>query len=184
VTFTAPAAVTSVTVPFTNPTVSNQCEGDVCSQTFSQDGYIFRSFWYTGAEAQSTNGHFHLLASADPLVFLGYEQHHFQADLDRQGVRITRSDGGAFTLKSIDYRGGGSPFEIGTSAITSIVSDETFVTIVPDYTRFPTVAAGSFTTLNFSGFEDKTAVYITMRGNADWDNIVLTQPAPVVLLAR
>jgi hypothetical protein len=182
VTFTAPAAVTSVTVQFTNPTVSNECEGDVCSQTFSQDGYVFRSFWYTGAEAQSINGHFHLLASAE--VFLGYEQHHFQADFDRQGVRITRSDGGAFTLKSIDYRGGGSPFEIGTSPVTSIVSDETFVTVVSGYTRFPTVGVGTFTTLNFSGFEDKTAGYITMRGNADWDNIVLTQPAPVVLQAR
>jgi len=112
-------------------------------------------------------------------VFHGFEAHHFQHDFDRQGFKIHRVEGGSFGLKSIEYRSTdsrASPFEIGTSAITSIVPDETYVTRVIGYTVFPApTQTAAFQTLSFTGFENVTEIYITMRGAANWRNVVLTQ---------
>ena len=189
VTFTAPALPPEVTFTLAGPvTFLTQCEGEpsVCSEAFTQDGYELQSFWLNGDDSepqgavlQRIGGHFHMVNAT---VFNGFEGHHWQGDFSRQGIRIRRANGGTFSLQSVEYRPResfpGTPFEIGTSPITSIVVDqtETYFTLASGYTTFP-APAGDFTfqTVPFSGFEDVTEVYITMRGAADWRNIVLTQ---------
>jgi hypothetical protein len=153
-------------------------EGDVsvspgCGQFFTQGPYVIESFWFIGSLTPTrwTAGHFHVLDG--PSNLLGFEAHHFQHNLDRQGVWIRRADGGTFSLKSIAFRNAGTPFEIGTSPITEIVGTPP-ETLVNGYTTFAVPNSSVFATLATSGFANVTQVWITMRGGAQWDDIVLT----------
>lgn len=176
-----PASV-ATTITFVDPSVSGNiftdCNGTSgCAQAFNQGGYIVQSFWYDPPQVPAphwTFGHFHLTSAAGNW----YEAHHWQGDAARQGVRIRRQDGKAFTLASIDYQNGTSPFEIGTTAITSISGTPMKVS---GYTEFPVTASSLFQTLQFSGFANVTEVWITSRNavgtTTNWDNIVLNGPA-------
>jgi len=129
---------------------------------FVEGPFVVSAFWLQGVFFQ---GHFHLVTPP------GYEGHHEQGDEARQGVRIRRRDGGNFTLESIAYRTpfGVTPFEIGTEAPQIPVGSPT---LVPNYRTIEVAAASSFTALQI-GLTNVSEAWITMRGSADWDDIVL-----------
>ena len=165
----------TVNVPFDAAIRPRICNGaSACGEYFEQDGFTFESFWFQPSQGGSNwvSAHFHPAAEATN----AYEAHHWQGDLFRQGIWIRRADGQPFTLKSIDYRNAvdGSPFEIGTSTIASVSgSPSVAMSASGPYTGFSTTSSPNFQTLLTPGFTGVTQVFITMRGSADWDNIVL-----------
>ena len=171
------AAEVLTTITF-NPSSFYTFGGAPTGQAFNQGDFAVISFWSFGGSATGgsfTGGHFHISG--------GEENHHWNGDFERQGLRIRRLDGARFSLRSISYRmpqiccGVGAPaFEIGRAADPRLVPSSTYGNIIPSYTQIPIPISTAYVTKTIEGFGDVTEVWITMRTTADWDNIVLGPP--------
>jgi hypothetical protein len=167
-----------VTLTFADPaSLVRECNGPSgCGQAFVQDGYVVQSFWYDPPQIPAphwTEAHLHAQDLGDGNWA---EAHHFQGDGARQGVRIRRQDGQAFSLEGIDYRDASTPFEIGTTAVASITPPS-----VDGYTAFPVTESSSLQSLQISGFSNVTEVWITMAQSGIWDNIRVSGPRTILL---
>jgi len=143
------------TITFSDPSTFSGVEGTA----FDEGSFRATAFWFQGASP--TSGHFHGLSS-------GFEDHHFQGDTERQGVKIERIDGGDFCLASLDYRNQESPIEIGTAAPNANTTPPA------GYKEYDVADSSDWQTLDVRGdFDSVSEVWITSRLNGEWDNVVL-----------
>lgn len=82
--------------------------------TIVPDGpYVLEYFWFLATVANGiTPGHTHTSPIGNPA---NSEATHGNGPMQNQGIRITRADGAAFSIVSIEYLNAVEPFLIGTS---------------------------------------------------------------------
>ncbi len=152
------------------------------SQNFVEEGLRVEGFWAPNDETGFVRGHFHQL-------WRNYETSHGWESSpglgpDRNGIYISRVDGGAFDLISLDYQVQGvlsaARIWIGTSFDPTLPPG-------PQLTAFDVLAEPDFETLQIPGFTGVTQLFILAELSEDdqeriaWDNLVMATSEPLTL---
>ncbi|MEL4895672.1 PEP-CTERM sorting domain-containing protein [Crocosphaera sp. Alani8] len=163
---------------YSNENTCNPLLPDTGGKCFVEDGFNVEAFSAQGIGTEdaffSEGSHFHARGS--------YEAQHY-SDVDRLlGIYLTLVDGGTFSLESLDYQ-----LRDNTRAISGYSTDDTKILISTTFDptqpvsgQFVEYSLGSdlpsmFETLDITGFENITQVYISSSGDVNFDNITTSE---------
>ena len=127
------------------------------------------------ASGYFTGGHLHV--TQDPYSNSSVEAQHNNGTGQLQGIFIEKADGSAFSLSSLDYRvrsnytflPGYSNFD---SHILLATEFDPTQSIASQFTGYSVGAASTtWSTLNLSGFDNVTRVYLASSTSVSFDNI-------------
>lgn len=164
-------------IDFDSLTTSGGCTFGACA---TDGAFKVDTFWFDAATPNwaSLGGHFHT-ANIGVGGSLG-EAQHWNGAQQLQGLVITRTDGQAFSLTSLDYRVSNSSFSVdgfSGSAVNILLAGDSFMpagSLSSQFTGFNVGGVGaSFSTLFPTGFGSVTKLFVSSSASAYFDNIVL-----------
>jgi hypothetical protein len=157
---------------------------DGTNSYFDEGAFRVTAVWYAPVGAgswTSVGGHFHTGPVSGSSG--NTENQHFNGGDQLQGLVVTRIDGQAFSLSSLDY------LVTGTTSINGFSSTAVQVLLGADFSAAGAVASatsslaatmdGAFHTLAPGGFSSMTSLFISSSASMAFDNIVLDAPAGV-----
>jgi hypothetical protein len=146
----------------------------VIGEAYTEDGFTIEFFWAvdvgTGSGAQ-IGGHNHFTSFDSGVA----EFQHFNGSSELQGIRITKTGGGLFSVTSLDFHVHGTSFIDGFSESNVLLAagfDPT-QSAVSQFTAFAAASAAGLTTLNVGGFNNVAELWVSSANSIAFDNIVL-----------